>query len=497
MAMYGPSQNGLSSALMSNPRYNRGYALYQAGANTSPINHWTQGLARLVQAGVGSWQMDKAEKEEEGKRKERAQRLATALQKMQSGDMGGAVADFASSEDDGGTAMQLAMYGQQRGDRLKDTAEDRAWRQQMDERNHQQQRQLAAENRASQPGPAPVAVYDSQTGKVGFVDARELRANPGRYAPPDQGKPQLPFSGNSMDAQTMNILLAGDPASPAYQAAYAHAAQPKMQMNPDGTWTSVTPDMRHFRPPAGAQGQPQPQGAPQAPPMPGGNMPAPVPPQPASPSAQAPQASPMPQAPQMPPQAIGQPTIGAPQGQARLGQAEAAKLRSAQVEAQTLIGALDDFTGTVSGTNLGQRVATALGSTDPASATLNTQWSKAALLAKGESLFNLGVLNGPDLEIIRRTLTDPSTLRGGLTGPAAYKAQAEEIKKLIVQRLNAFEQKAGLPPSQFGAQQPPAPPPQEPQAGGAPVQVQSQEQFATLPSGTQFIAPDGSLRVKP
>ena len=43
-----------------------------------------------------------------------------------------------------------------------------------------------------------------------------------------------------------------------------------------------------------------------------------------------------------------------------------------------------------------------------------------------------------------------------------------------------------------------APAPAAPQAAApAPVKVTSQEQFAKLPKGTTFVAPDGSIRIKP
>jgi hypothetical protein len=256
MAVYGPSQSGLARALMSNPRYNMGRASYQAGTSGAPVRHWAEGLARMGQALVGGWQMGEGEKQEESKRKEKATKLAAALQKMNSGDMGSAMADLAEVDEDGSTAIQMGMYGQQRKDRQADTAEDRAYRREMDERNFAQQRQLAAEARAGQQGPAPI-VMDLPGGGKALVD----RA--GNVIKEFKGGQQPAFAGNSMDAQTMNILLQGDPNSPQYAAAYAHVAQPKAQLDPGtGQVVTIRPDMSHFRPPVGAQGgQPAPGGA--------------------------------------------------------------------------------------------------------------------------------------------------------------------------------------------------------------------------------------------
>lgn len=62
-----------------------------------------------------------------------------------------------------------------------------------------------------------------------------------------------PFGGTSMDAQTTNILLTGDPNSAEYLAAYNIAAQPKVQAGPDGSSVTITPDMSAFRVPAAIQ----------------------------------------------------------------------------------------------------------------------------------------------------------------------------------------------------------------------------------------------------
>jgi hypothetical protein len=89
---------------------------------------------------------------------------------------------------------------------------------------------------------------------------------------------------------------------------------------------------------------------------------------------------------------------------------------------------------------------------------LSTAWSNAALLAKGEALYNLGVLNGPDLQIIQRTLSDPATIRGFFTGQETTEAQIKAIETLIDQRLaTARVQFGGQPPTQTGQAAPGTP----------------------------------------
>lgn len=90
-------------------------------------------------------------------------------------------------------------------------------------------------------------------------------AQAGRPVYPGQSGP---FGGTGIDAQVMNILIKGDPASPEFAAAYAKAAEPKMQYDPQtGQITPIVPDMTPYRKPiaaGGGQQAPAPVGAPSA-----------------------------------------------------------------------------------------------------------------------------------------------------------------------------------------------------------------------------------------
>lgn len=123
------------------------------------------------------------------------------------------------------------------------------------------------------------------------------------------------------------------------------------------------------------------------------------------------------------------------------------RLRSIEVEAQGVRDALQTFRETRSRASLAERASTAAGMPTE----LSTTWSNAALLAKGEALYNLGVLNGPDLTIIQRTLSDPATLRGLFTGAETAEAQIRAIETLLDQRLRTAR-------AQFGGQTEPAAP---------------------------------------
>ena len=120
---------------------------------------------------------------------------------------------------------------------------------------------------------------------------------------------------------------------------------------------------------------------------------------------------------------------------------EIEKLHTARTEAATIVSALTDFEREFKNTGTWGALKSVAGATTP----VNTAYNTAALLAKGEQLFNLGVLNGPDLDIIRRTLPDPSTPRGALASSADMSAAVGKVVDLLQTRLTARERQLGLP----------------------------------------------------
>ena len=269
--------------------------------------------------------------------------------------------------------------------------------------------------------------------------------------------------GNSFDAKAMQFLLTGDPASPEYAAVYNQMAQPRVTFDPaTGKAVSITPNMSAYRAPS-YTGAPAPAGAA----APGAT------PQRFSDAGYAGGQAP---APQPAPQAQGN-TGGVTVTQVAdpaLDKTAMAKLNNSRAAATTLVAALNDYKQAFKTAGTGDRFQSALGlSTD-----LNTKYNAAALLAKGEELFNLGVLNGPDLEIIRRTIPDPSTFSSLALGDADK--QIDTIINLISTRLNEQERLANQPATTLGPSKP-----------------TSKADYDALPSGATFIAPDGSKRKKP
>jgi hypothetical protein len=120
---------------------------------------------------------------------------------------------------------------------------------------------------------------------------------------------------------------------------------------------------------------------------------------------------------------------------------ELEKLHTARTEAVTIASSLNDFQREFQNTGTWGALKSVVGATTP----VNTAYNAAALMAKGEALFNLGVLNGPDLEIIRRTLPDPSTPKGAMTSNQDMSAAVGKVIDLLQTRLASREKQLGLP----------------------------------------------------
>lgn len=82
-----------------------------------------------------------------------------------------------------------------------------------------------------------------------------------------------------------------------------------------------------------------------------------------------------------------------------------------------------------------------------ARAKMGTVYNNALLQAK--EAFNLGVLNGPDYQILQEVLTNPTSIKGGLTSKEALNTQATKLTEImgrIGQQVTATQ--SGLAPQQ-------------------------------------------------
>lgn len=255
-------------------------------------------------------------------------------------------------------------------------------------------------------------------------------------APKQPGESSGPFAGTGMEQQAANTLLQIGPLVAngtatqeqrnQYALAYGHIEQGKVSMVPDPTDPSGQRQVM-----ARIPGVVPPQF-----PRPDGGQPAPGPDQ----AGGQPQAAP------------GAPVPIPGTQTSTISAGDRTTLRKAETEAASIISSLDRFLDTRGKAGVGERAVSAIGIPTE----LNTTFNAAALMAKGEALFNLGVLNGPDLDIIRRTLADPATIGGAVASQDTVKKQVGVIKDLIQSRLDAARKN-------FGGQAPaepekPAPP---------------------------------------
>lgn len=251
------------------------------------------------------------------------------------------------------------------------------------------------------------------------------------YIAPETGNGG-PFSGTAMDAQFLNILLKGDPASPEFAAAYSQMAQPKVSVDPATQQVRVVaPDMSAFRNPQGQTPSttqtPTPAPDAQTTPLPsGGNV-----------------------------TVLGDSTTR-----------EAKKTRDATiVEAAGIVNAMKDFAKSAESAGAGEKAASFAGVNTP----LNTAYNKAAMLSKAEALFNLGVLNGQDLAVLQKIIPDPSTWRGAVGGAGSAKAATNAVIQLLQDKINARAMQMGEEPInivEYGQKVRGQDAPTAPQAGG-------------------------------
>jgi len=211
----------------------------------------------------------------------------------------------------------------------------------------------------------------------------------------------------------MNMLLSGDPASPQYALAYSHLSKPRTTIDEQGRAITVQPmDLSAVRKPVAQAGVPT--APPAAAPVPDGTTTQPIP-------------------------GGGSVSVSPPVAPKGPSAKELADLRTARIEAKKMTDALEDFRKQFNDASVGDRAKALTGTTTP----LNTSYNVAALLAKGEQLFNLGVLNGPDLEIIRRTLPDPSTIRGAATSATDMSAAVDKVIAVLNGALAERERQLG------------------------------------------------------
>jgi hypothetical protein len=234
----------------------------------------------------------------------------------------------------------------------------------------------------------------------------------GEVRAPPKKEQNGPLAGTGMDQQMMGWLLTKDPGSQEFAVARSYFSKARTTVDENNRPVTIQPmDLSMFPEASFGRG-----GQPTGPaPLPAGSTQAQIP-------------------------GGGTVTLGEPLAPKGPSAKELADIRTARADAETIIGALEKFRSAAGEAGIGERGKSLIGMTTKA----NTAYNVAALLAKGEALFNLGVLNGPDLEVIRRTLPDPSTFKGASADKAAIDEAVGQVSDLLKARLAAKEKQIGM-----------------------------------------------------
>lgn len=125
----------------------------------------------------------------------------------------------------------------------------------------------------------------------------------------------------------------------------------------------------------------------------------------------------------------------------------AMKVAQAKIGSNAILYGLQKFRTAIEEAPEGAQMSALMGGMTPAGQKLNSAWTNAALLAKGEELYNLGVLSGPDLDIIQKALPDPSTKGGALKDKETYYTAIKQVEDLVNQRLKDTQSAFGDDPT--------------------------------------------------
>ena len=401
------------------PRRLMAQQLMQQGSSTAPVQSPLEGLTRALSGVAGGYFGGQAQRDMQEREQALSSDISTAMEAAtprvvpatpatysQSG-----IGDFEPSTPE--TTTKGGFAGIVDALRPMDNPDLDPFRQRALMGAMQQQQTLeAAELARTQAIDAlkEQRTYDEVVTERKNRAAIELKGSP-------EPESNMPFSGTGMEAQDRNILLRGDPSSAAYASAYANQSNPRISVGLDGRQTIVTPNMSWAREPTYNSNN-IPTNTLNGNPL---NRPT---------TEDATQSTLGPNA----------PTITTSQPK-RLLPAVKAKIDKAVNGAATLVNSLLNYQKTFKAADFTERGKSALGLSTPS----NNAWTSAALMAKGEELYNLGVLSGPDLEIIQKAFPDPSTRKGALASDADIDSSVNTVIKLIQDKITGMQRINNVP----------------------------------------------------
>ena len=401
------------------PARNMAQSLMQAGGSMAPVQSWQEGMARALQGGIGGYLNYATMKAQGDREAAQSQGITDALKasnQMIPGMPGVPVGGYTGMvEGELGTPDIPAQRGgwQAFSDALPEGRDFNDARMRANMGLMQQQQTLEAAELARTQAIA--ARDEKRTYDEGVTERKNRAAIELKGSPEPESN--MPFSGTGMEAQDRNILLRGDPSSAAYASAYANQSNPRISVGLDGRQTIVTPNMSWAREPTYNSNN-IPTNTLNGNPL---NRPT---------TEDATQSTLGPNA----------PTITTSQPK-RLLPAVKAKIDKAVNGAATLVNSLLNYQKTFKAADFTERGKSALGLSTPS----NNAWTSAALMAKGEELYNLGVLSGPDLEIIQKAFPDPSTRKGALASDADIDSSVNTVIKLIQDKITGMQRINNVP----------------------------------------------------
>jgi hypothetical protein len=112
------------------------------------------------------------------------------------------------------------------------------------------------------------------------------------------------------------------------------------------------------------------------------------------------------------------------------------------------------------------------------------------MMLQAKEAYNLGVLNGPDYDILQSVVKDPTKLGAAITSRSAMDAQASELSRIAAGIEKTAMESHGKAYKARDVSGGPGP------SGGL-AKITDDAGYNALPSGSTFIGPDGKTRRKP
>lgn len=160
-----------------------------------------------------------------------------------------------------------------------------------------------------------------------------------------------------------------------------------------------------------------------------------------------------------------------------------------ETEVRTVGGAIDRFEQVVKKYGGGSLLAFLNDPTSKEAQEYNTAFTAMKTALRSEAFVNTGVLQPAEMAMLDKELLAPTTIRGLLSNPEAYKAKMDELRRYLDNKIQSSYKSHGqeLPPDlKFYKEAQEAEPPR----------IATPKEYDALKPNTKYYAPDGSLRTK-